>query len=169
MTRARPCELETECDRAGLERRARVRDDKAVARALRILERRAQAPGFLMGDAVTCGSFFRLRLGGEVREHFEVAFLNKKNCLIAVERLFSGTIDGAQISPRIVAQRALALNAAAAIAAHNHPSGDPEPSDADRLVTIRLKSVLRMVDVTLLDHFVVTVNGVVSLAARHFL
>ncbi|MBD7954291.1 JAB domain-containing protein [Stenotrophomonas sp. Sa5BUN4] len=164
--RARLGGLVTEGDQAGLEKRARARDDKAVARALRILERRAQAPGLLMGDAVTCGSFFRLRLGGEVREHFEVAFLNRKNCLIAVERLFSGTIDGAQISPRIVAQRALALNAAAAIVAHNHPSGDPEPSEADRLVTTQLRSVLRMVDVTLLDHFVITSTGAVSLAAR---
>ena len=166
MTRARLGDLVTEDDQAGLEQRARAREDKAVARALRILERRAQVSGLLMGDAVTCGSFFRLRLGAEVREHFEVAFLNRKNCLIAVERLFSGTIDGAQISPRIVAQRALALNAAAAIVAHNHPSGDPEPSEADRLVTTQLRSVLRMVDVTLLDHFVITSTGAVSLAAR---
>lgn len=166
MTRAQSGELATERDQAGLEKVARARDDKAIARALRILERRAQAPGFLMGDAVTCGSFFRMRLGAEVREHFEVAFLTKKNCLIAVERLFSGTIDGADVSPRIVVQRALALNAAAAIVAHNHPSGCPEPSEADRLLTIQLRSVLRMVDVTLLDHFVITATSAVSLAAQ---
>src|SRR3546814_7908642 len=96
----------------------------------------------LFRSVATCGAFFRLRLGSEHREHFEVAFLDTKHRLIAVERLFSGSVDGAEIHPRIVVQRALALNAVAVLVAHNHPSGHTEPSAAARAVTARLKSVL---------------------------
>lgn len=169
MKPAGSCELAQACVQPELGDAARARDDKVIARALGILERRAGKPGRLMGDAVTCGAFFRLRLGGEGREHFEVAFLDTRNRLIAVERLFSGTVNGAVVTPRIVVQRALALNAAAVIVAHNHPSGDPEPSRADCVITTQLKSVLQMVDVRLLDHFIVTATESVSLAARGLL
>ena len=145
---------------------ARARDDRTIARALRILERRACDLGPSLGDVATCGAFFRLRLGGEEREHFEAAFLNTRHKLIAVERLFSGTLDGAEVHPRVVVQRALALNAAAVLLAHNHPSGHTEPSAADRALTTRLKSALGLVDVRLLDHFVVTAGEAVSMAAR---
>ena len=101
-----------------------------------------------------------------MREHFEVAFLDSRHRLIAVERMFSGSVDGAQVHPRVVVQRALALNAAAAMVAHNHPSGYAEPSAADRAVTTQLKSALAMVEVRLLDHFVVTADRAVSMAAR---
>jgi DNA repair protein RadC len=120
----------------------------------------------LLSDASICGTFFRLRLGREEREHFEAAFLNTRHELIGVERLFSGTVDGAQVYPRIVVQRALALNAAAVLLAHNHPSGHAEPSPADRALTARLKAALGLVDVRLLDHFVVTGGEAVSLAVR---
>ena len=144
----------------------RARDERTIARALGILERRACEPGQLVGDVSTCGAFFRLRLGNEVREHFEAAFLDTQHRLIAVERLFSGSVDSAEVRPRIVVQRALALNAAAVLLAHNHPSGDAEPSAADRAVTAQLRSVLRVIDVRLLDHFVVTASQAVSMAAR---
>lgn len=147
----------------------RVRQDKVIARALRILERRAGKSGVLMSDPGTCGRFFRLRLGDEAREHFEVAFLDTRHRLIAVERLFSGSVDGAEVHPRIVVQRALALNAAAAMVAHNHPSGHAEVSAADRAVTARLKNVLLLVDIRLLDHFVVTADQAISMAARGLL
>ena len=87
----------------------------------------------------------------------------------AFEELFQGTIDGAQVHPREVARRALALNAAAAICGHNHPSGNPEPSAADRSITARLKEALSLVDVRLLDHIVVGDGTPVSLAARGWL
>ncbi len=119
-----------------------------------------------MSEVTTCGAFFRLRLGSEGREHFEAAFLNTRHQLIAVERLFSGTVDGAEVHPRIVVQRALALNASAVLLAHNHPSGSTEPSAADRALTARLKAALGLVDIRLLDHFVVTVGEAVSMAAR---
>lgn len=163
------CELAEEGVQKELGDGERARDDKVIARALGILERRAGRPGRFMCDAATGGAFFRLRLGGEGREHFEVAFLDTRNRLIAVERLFSGTIDGAVVTPRIVIQRALALNAAGVIVAHNHPSGDPQPSRADCVITTQLKSVLQMVDVRLLDHFIVTATESVSLAATGYL
>ena len=148
------------------EEASRRREDRAIARALRILERRAGSPGQSFGEVSACESFFRLRLGGEMREHFEVAFLDSRHRLIAVERMFSGSVDGAQVHPRVVVQRALALNAAAVMLAHNHPSGYAEPSAADRAVTVQLKSALGMVEVRLLDHFVVTADRAVSMAAR---
>ncbi|PZU29900.1 MAG: hypothetical protein DI584_01560 [Stenotrophomonas sp.] len=120
--------------------------------------------GLLLGDPDVAGRFFRLRLGHEIREHFEVAFLDTRNRLIAVERLFSGSIDGAEIHPRIVVQRALALNAAAVLLAHNHPSGHCEPSAADRAITKRLKEVLAMVEVRVVDHLVVSGSEGTSMA-----
>ena len=144
----------------------RARDERTIARALRILERRACDLGPLLGDPTTCGAFFRLRLGNETREHFEVAFLDTHHRLIAVERLFSGSVDGAEVRLRVVVQRALALNAGAVVVAHNHPSGHTEPSAADRAVTTQLKSALGLMDIRLLDHFVVTAGQAVSMAAR---
>jgi DNA repair protein RadC len=80
--------------------------------------------------------------------------------------MFRGTVDGAEVHPREVVRRALSLNAAALIVGHNHPSGHSEPSAADRAITSRLKQALALVDVRLLDHFVVGDGPPVSLASR---
>lgn len=109
---------------AAMDAASQLRDDRTVVRALRILQHRASKAGQAMSDVATCGAFFRLRLAHETRQHFEVAFLDTQHRLLAVERLFSGTIDGANVYPRIVLQRALALNSGAVILAHNHPSGN---------------------------------------------
>jgi DNA repair protein RadC len=144
----------------------RAREDRTIDKALRILEQRLRGPGPSLSEVGTCGAFFRLRLGSEEREHFEAAFLNTRHQLIAVERLFSGTVDGAEVHPRIVVQRALTFNASAVLLAHNHPSGHAEPSAADRALTARLKSALGLVEVRLLDHFVITAGEAMSMAAR---
>jgi len=144
-------------------------EEAAIRRALRILEKRMCTAGPLLNDPDVAGKFFRLRLGGETREHFEVAFLDTRHQLIAVERLFSGSIDGAQIHPRVVVQRALAQNAAAVLLAHNHPSGCCEPSIADRAVTSRLKDALALMDVRVLDHLVVAAGQSVSMARLGYL
>jgi DNA repair protein RadC len=141
----------------------RTREDRTIYRALRILEGRAVTSKALI-DCESAGALFRLSLGDELREHFEAAFLDTKHQLIARERLFSGTIDGAEVAPRIVVQRALAVNAAAVIVAHNHPSGSLKPSNADRAITRRLAEALALVEVRLLDHFVVTRCGAESMA-----
>jgi len=82
-----------------------------------------------------------LKLCDKEREVFSVMFLTTRHTLIAYEELFFGTIDGASVHPREVVKRALALNAAAVIIAHNHPSGDATPSQADKKITVRLKEV----------------------------
>lgn len=110
--------------------------------------------------------FLRLSLANEKNEHFGVLFLTNKHQVICFERLFSGTIDGAAVYPRVVVQRALACNASAVIFAHNHPSDNCEPSEADRTITQRLKEALTLVDIRVLDHFIVSRSSWVSLAER---
>jgi DNA repair protein RadC len=125
--------------------------------------------GALLTDPDAAGQYFVQRLRGRPHEVFAVLFLDTRHRAIAFEELFQGTIDGAHVHPREVARRALALNAAAAICGHNHPSGNPEPSGSDRAITARLKEALSLVDVRLLDHIVVGDGTPVSLAARGWL
>ena len=100
------------------------------------------------------------------REVFAVLFLDSQHRLIQYKELFYGTIDAAAIYPREIVKAALKVNAAACILAHNHPSGVTEPSQADILITSRIKKALDLVDVRLLDHFVVGDGSPVSLAER---
>lgn len=102
-------------------------------------------------------------LGHEV---FAVLYLDTRHRLMAFEPMFNGTIDGCAVYPREIVRRALELNAAAVILSHNHPSGDCEPSEADRTITIRISKALGLVDVRLLDHLVVGGDQLVSLAER---
>ncbi len=95
--------------------------------------------------------------------------LDTKNRVLACEELFTGSIDAAQVYPRVVAQRALQHNAAALVVFHNHPSGVAEPSRADERLTHRLKDALALLDLRLLDHFVVSAEGSVSMAERGLL
>ena len=110
--------------------------------------------------------FFQLRLANESNECFTALFMDNRHRVLSFETLFTGTIDGAAVYPRVVMQRALAINAAAVIFAHNHPSGDCEPSEADRAITRRLQEALGLMDVRVLDHLVVSRAGWVSLAER---
>ena len=122
--------------------------------------------GEQLTDPAAAGRYFAQRLRGNGHEVFAVLFLDTRHRALGFEELFRGTIDGAEVHPREIVRRALAHNAAAVIVGHNHPSGDAQPSAADRAVTARLKQALALVNVRLLDHFVVS-NGVpVSLAAR---
>jgi DNA repair protein RadC len=99
-------------------------------------------------------------------EVFACLFLDTRHRVIAYEELFQGTIDGATVYPRVVAEKALRHGAAALIAAHNHPSGISEPSLADQAITRRLKDALALLDIRLLDHFVIGDGAPVSMAAR---
>ena len=109
---------------------------------------------------------FKMKLVGSSREVFAVAYLDTRHHLIAYEELFYGSIDGAEVHPRIIVKQALIHNAAAVILSHNHPSGNPEPSAADRAVTHRIKQSLALVDVRLLDHIIVGGNETLSMAAK---
>lgn len=128
------------------------------------------AAGLERGEALTdpgaAGRYFARRLRGQATEVFAALFLDTRHRALAFEELFRGTIDGAEVHPREVVRRALAHNAAAVIVGHNHPSGNPEPSAADRAVTAQLRQSLALVDVRLLDHFVIGDGPPVSLAAR---
>ncbi len=117
-------------------------------------------------DAARC---FHARLADLPYEVFACVFLDTRHRFIGYEALFRGTIDGATVHAREVAKCALDHHAAAVIAGHNHPSGDCEPSEADRNITTRLKRSLELLDIKLLDHLVITRSGHVSLAERGWL
>lgn len=110
-----------------------------------------------------------LTLGNEAREIFMVLFLDPQNRVQAQESLFEGTLTQANVYPREVVKRALHHNAASVIFAHNHPSGIAEPSRADENLTQALKSALALVDVRVLDHFIVAGNSIISFAERGLL
>jgi DNA repair protein RadC len=131
--------------------------------ARRCLERSVAAAKPLRSpaDASVC---FSARLADLPHEAFACVFLDTRHRMICFEILFRGTIDGAPIYPREVLKRALHHNAAAVIAGHNHPSGDCEPSQADRNITRRLQESLALVDIRLLDHIVVAPGCARSLA-----
>ncbi|TXK60791.1 RadC family protein [Alkalisalibacterium limincola] len=125
--------------------------------------------GEALTDPARAGEYFARRLRGLPHEVFACLFLDTRHRALAFEELFRGTIDGAEVHPREVVRRCLAHNAAAVIIGHNHPSGVSEPSAADRAVTARLREALALVDVRLLDHFVVGDGAPCSMAARGWL
>ena len=110
--------------------------------------------------------YLKAQLRHEHHEVFGCLFLDSKHRVLAYEALFRGTIDGASVYPRQVVKRALAHNAAALILTHNHPSGVTEPSQADRVLTERIKDAMALVDVRVLDHFIVGDGEPLSMAER---
>lgn len=108
--------------------------------------------------------YLQLQLGSRPHEIFAVLFLDSQHRLIALEELFRGTLTQTSVYPREVVVRALALHAGSVVLAHNHPSGEPRPSRADETLTQTLKAALALVDVRVLDHFVVTSTQAVSMA-----
>ena len=113
--------------------------------------------------------FLRMQLRDLPHEVFCCLYLDNHNRLISFEELFRGTIDGATVHPREVVKRALTCNAAAIILAHNHPSGVAEPSQADEIITRRLKDALSLVGISVLDHLVIGDCHCESFAARGLL
>jgi DNA repair protein RadC len=142
-----------------------VSDDAVIDAALELLSQRI-AKGPLLASPRAVKDYLRLRFADLQHEVFCLLYLDKRHRLIACEDIFRGTIDGASVHPREVVKAALRHNAAAVICAHNHPSHNAEPSQADELITSRLKEVLSLVDIRLLDHLVVSAVGTVSLAER---
>jgi DNA repair protein RadC len=110
--------------------------------------------------------YLSARLRDLEHEVFCCLYLDKRHRLIQYQELFRGTIDGASVHPREIVKLALQRNAAAVIIAHNHPSGVAEPSQADELITQRVKEALGLVDIRLLDHIIVGDGASVSLAER---
>ena len=145
-----------------------VEKQSLVALAVRQLEYRHRAGRALTSSKET-QQYLRLRLAEHRHEVFGCLFLDTRHRLIAVRELFRGTIDRAAVYPRVVVEQALEANAAALIFYHNHPSGVAEPSVADEALTKRLKDALALVDVRVLDHFVVCFGECVSFADRGLL
>jgi DNA repair protein RadC len=145
-----------------------VEKQSVIALAMKVLAIKHRAGRSLTKPDET-RSFLRLRLADCRNEVFGCLFLDNRNRIIAVRELFQGTIDGASVYPRVVVQRALELNAAAIVFFHNHPSGVAEPSNADEAITRRLKAALALVDIRVLDHFVVAAGESVSFAERGLL
>jgi len=150
--------------------RAKGLGDAKYVQLQAVLEigRRYLADRLKRGDPLTSPddtrAFLRAHLGAYPHEVFACLFLDNRHRVIRFEELFRGTIDGASVHPREVVKQALAHNAAALIFAHNHPSGVAEPSRADQALTRRLTEALALVDIRVLDHFVVGDGEPVSLA-----
>jgi DNA repair protein RadC len=122
--------------------------------------------GDIMGSPTYVGNFLKMKLAHEPEEWFAVMFLTNQQQLISFQRLFRGTINASSVHIRVIARKALELNAAALVLAHNHPSGVSEPSGADMKITRDIKDALQVFDIKVLDHFIVTTDSVCSFAER---
>ena len=132
-----------------------VAEDDIIRLAGDILSRQL-APGKKLAHPEDVGNYLRFQLAEyTVHEVFAAIFLSNQNCVLSFEILFTGTIAGATVYPREVVRRALELGANAVIFAHNHPSGVVEPSELDRSLTKRLQEALALMDIRVLDHFVI--------------
>lgn len=142
---------------------------RTVKRALSLLEKYLREPGAAFTSTGAARDWLRLQLAGLEREVFVVVYLDNQHRLLACETLFTGSIRSTEVHPREVVKVALRHNAAAVILAHNHPSGMAEPSQADRIITDRVKTALALVDVHVLDHLIIGGLDVVSFAERGWL
>ncbi|HXV11454.1 MAG TPA: DNA repair protein RadC [Burkholderiales bacterium] len=141
--------------------------------AAREFIKRSLAEGFRNGDALTSPQavrdYLRISLMGRSYEVFMVLFLDAQHRLIEAEEMFRGTLTQTSVYPREVVKRSLYFNAAAVLFAHNHPSGVAQPSQSDELLTRSLRDALSLIEVRVLDHFVIGGNVVMSFAERGLL
>lgn len=138
---------------------------QVVQQALEWLEYEVRE-AVVMDSPLAVKDYLRLQLGDRPHEVFAVMFLDAQHRLIETVELFRGTLSQTSVYPREVLVEALNRHAAAVILCHNHPSGHAEPSRADEVLTQTLKTALALVDVRVLDHFIVTRKSVTSLAER---
>lgn len=148
---------------------ATAADKRLISRALKVAEKQLMAaentPDFLSPASVV--DYLRLQLWEQDREHFLVLFLDNQNRLIAAEKLFSGSLAHVEVHPRVIARRGLLLNARSLILAHNHPSGDIHPSKEDRFITQGIQTALALLDIRVLDHFIISACGEYWSFAEH--
>jgi DNA repair protein RadC len=156
--------------RAVIETNAVVdQEDLIIQQASEILDRRFFSSRPALSTPSKAALYLKHKLAGEAHEVFAAVFLNAQHQPLAFEILFRGSIDGAAVYPRQLVKRALAHNAAALIISHNHPSGCANPSSSDIQLTRRVKDVLKLVDVRLIDHFIIGVGEPLSLAQEGLL
>jgi DNA repair protein RadC len=130
-------------------------ETKLIARALRCLEKRLRYTSETLNNSHDVCSYLRLHLAGERNEVFAVLFLDAHHRLLAFEKLFYGSIDESAVYPRVVVQKSLEYNAAKVIFAHTHPSGNCDPSNADKELTRELKRILSVISVNAVDHLII--------------
>ncbi len=140
-----------------------------IAHAIACLEERYWVKKEVITSPAATRAYFKLKLDGLQAEIFACLFLDNRHQVLAYEELFQGTIDGASVHPREVVRKVIERGAAAVIFAHNHPSGNTEPSQADMRITEKLKSALALIDVRVLDHLIIGAGEGVSLAERGLL
>jgi DNA repair protein RadC len=144
-----------------------------VIRSIPELARRYYESSLPVGQAIRSPAdteaYLQARLRHLGHELFCCLYLDNRHRILGFDEMFRGTIDGTSVYPREVVKEALAINAAAVILAHNHPSGVAEPSQADERITRRLKSALELVDIRLLDHLIIGDGQATSMASRGLL
>ncbi|MBZ5875240.1 RadC family protein [Chromohalobacter israelensis] len=133
------------------------------------MARRRLSRGRKISQPALAFEYLQVLMQDYEHEVFSAVFLDSQHRVIRFEELFRGTIDSASVYPREVVKQALACNAAAVILVHNHPSGDPEPSDTDRRITQRLKEALGLMEIRVIDHIVVGSEGCESFAELGYL
>lgn len=147
-----------------LEGRYTVASDEMIFTATRAAIERKYPQRIMINEPEIAADYFKNKLNSFEHEVFSIIFLDSQNRLIAYREMFNGTLASASVYPREVVKAAISYNAGAVILAHNHPSGQPEPSQADELITKRLKEALYLIDVRVLDHIIVGGNTTKSMA-----
>ncbi|MEL4014023.1 RadC family protein [Dryocola clanedunensis] len=142
---------------------------RTIKRALSLLDHHLREPGVAFTSTQAARDWLRLKMGTLEREEFVVLYLNNQNQLLAHETLFTGTLSHTEVHPREVVKRALYFNAAAVIFAHNHPSGEVNPSQAYKTITQRLVKALMLVEIRVPDHLIVGGRQIFSFAEHGLL
>ncbi len=139
-------------------------DNAVIEQALSILSSLFQRESLETCEPQRTSNFCQLKIGHLEHEVFSIMLLDNQHRLIHFAELFRGTIDGAAVYPREVAKLALENNAAAVILTHNHPSGEVTPSSADKAITNKIAEALRILDIRVLDHIIVSYEDTYSFA-----
>lgn len=133
-----------------------TKEDKLINRAIKCLESRIAYVDDTIHSSTDVKTYLRLKLADQPNETFFVIFMNTAHGILSFEQLFNGSINEAPVYPRIIVKKALDYNASAVILAHNHPSGSCEPSNDDIQTTRKIREILGIIEVELLDHIIVT-------------
>ena len=140
-----------------------------IIKAAQAILKRKFHKGIAFTSPDAAGNYLTMKYSTYQHEVFLCMFLDNQHKLIKLEEMFKGTIDGASVYPREVVKKALLLNASALIFAHNHPSGACKPSHADKSITESLKNALDLVDIRVIDHFIIGGSGRYSFAEHGFI
>jgi len=132
-----------------------VSENKAIAKALKILHSRIVSTSFTADSSTSVKNYLKLKLRTKKREVFSVLFLDSQNKLIEYDEMFKGTISSASVYPREIARKALLLNCSSVILSHNHPSGVSIPSESDINITKQIKKCLGLFNIRILDHVII--------------